>query len=61
MVNIIDDIPDNDPHCSNCEYWADEGELFGKCEVTKEMCPSFAICDAHEFRKNEVLNDNTYE
>ena len=45
MVNVIDCIPDSEPHCAVCEYWKDENELFALCEIKNQYCPSFAICD----------------
>ena len=44
-VNIIDEIPEDKPHCMNCSHWGNRGELFALCDVTNENCPSFAVCD----------------
>ena len=44
-ITIKDCIPTNQPHCGNCTYWFDTGELFGLCDKTKEYCPSFGVCD----------------
>ena len=48
-INIIDMIPEDKPHCANCRYWENNGELFGKCKKKDESCPSFAICKEHKF------------
>ena len=45
-VNIIDCISDDKPHCGNCNYWHDNGELFAQCEKKNTECPSFAVCDS---------------
>ena len=47
-INFVDEIPDDKPHCGNCDYWNRVNNLIGYCDKKNEDTPFFSACEKHK-------------
>lgn len=47
-INFVDEIPDDKPHCGNCDYWNRVNDLIGYCDKENEDTPFFGVCEEHK-------------